>query len=179
MYLQIKKLYPIFLIIFVVFLSVSLLVTFDSATLEVLESRQEQETLELLQQIFPEAYLYTYNTDTEIYTIYNAGRREIGHAFYGSDWGYRGKIVVLVGLKDTETIMDIVVTKQIEDYIYWLRLEENNFFEQFVGLKIEECYPSRSWLPGGVDVITGSSMSSWGVIGAVRYSTLEKIKYLE
>jgi len=179
MHLQLKKLYPIFLIVCLVFISVSLLVTFEGATREVLESRQEQETLELLQQIFPEAYLYTYDTDTEIYTIYNTGRREIGHAFYGSDWGYRSKIFVLVGLKDTETIMGIVVTQQREDYQYWERMEENNFFEQFVGLKIKECYPSWSWLPGGVDAITRSTTSCRGVINAVREAVLEKIKYLD
>ena len=53
------------------------------------------------------------------------------------------------------------------------------FFEQFVGLKIEECHPSYSYLPGGVDAVTGSTTSSKGVVNAVRGAALEKIEYIE
>lgn len=176
---HLNKLYPIFLITLVVIMSVSLLVTSESITRAVLEGRQDQETLELLQGIFPEASFYTFDEDTEIYTLYNTGRNEIGYAFYGSDRGYRGDIVVLVGLEDKETIRGIVVTSHKDDRPYWSMLEESDFFDQFTGLNIEDCYPSWSWLPGGVDSITRATVSCRGVVIAVREAALEKIEYLD
>ena len=176
---QLEKFYPILLITLVIVIAVLLLVTIENITRVKLESRQDQETLELLQGIFPEANLYTFDEDTEIYTLYNKGRSEIGHAFYGSSRGFRGDIVVLVGLEDKETIKSIIVTSQYEDGSYWRILEFSNFFDQFTGLKIEDCFPSYSWLPGGVDAATGATASSKGVVNAVREAALEKVEYLD
>ncbi len=177
---QLKRLYPILLITLVIVIAVSLLVTLESITRVVLESRQDQETLELLQTIFPEANLYSFDGGTEIYTLYNEGRSEVGYAFYGSSQGYRGDIVVLVGLEDKETIRGITVTQQREDYAYWDRLIYSNYFEQFPGLKIEDC--ALNWfgrIGGQVDAATGATVSSWGVVNAVRRAALEKIEYLD
>ena len=177
---QLEKFYPILLITLVIVIAVLLLVTIENITRVKLESRQDQETLELLQGIFPEANLYTFDEDTEIYTLYNKGRSEIGHAFYGSSRGFRGDIVVLVGLEDKETIKDITVTQQREDYAYWDRLIYYNFFEQFPGLKIEDCVLDWfSSIDGQVDAATGATISSWGVITAVRIAALKKIEYLD
>ncbi|MFC2026434.1 FMN-binding protein [Chloroflexota bacterium] len=179
MSIQLKKLYPILFVILVVAIALSLLIISETTTRAALEAREDQETLMLIQEIFPETSFYTFNKDTEIYTLYNNGRREIGYALYGEDWGYRSKIAVLVGLEDKETIRGIVVTSQYEDWPYWNRLEESDFFDQFTGLNIEDCYPSYSWLPGGVDAATGATISSFGVVNAVRKAALEKIKYLD
>jgi len=177
---RIKKLYPILLITLVIAIAVSLLVTSESITRAVLEGRQDQETLELLQGIFPEANFYTFDEDTEIYTLYNNGRNEIGYAFYGEDWGYRSKIVVLVGLEDKETIRGIVVTSQYENPSFWKSLINNNFFEQFTGLKIEDCALKRYGGEGGqVDAATRATVSCMGVVNAVRKAALEKIEYLD
>ena len=176
---RLKKLYPILLIILVIVISVSLLVASESITRTALEARQDQETLELLRGIFPEAHFYTYNEDTEIYTLYNNGRNEIGYAFYGSDLGYISNITVLVGLKDKETIRGIITTEQYETWSYWKMLEDNNFFEQFDGLKIEDCALSHpSGLGGKVDGVSRATYSCRGVVDAVRKAALEKIEYL-
>jgi Na+-translocating ferredoxin:NAD+ oxidoreductase RnfG subunit len=176
---RIKKLYPIFLITLVIVVAVSLLVTSESITRAVLEAREDQETLELLQGIFPEASLYSFNENTEIYTLYNHGRNNIGYAFYGSSWGYIGNITVLVGLKGKETIQGIIVTSQYETLSYWDMLVEENFFEQFIGLKIEDCYLKLYGKGDGqVDAVSRATYSSRGVVNAVREAALEKIKYL-
>jgi Na+-translocating ferredoxin:NAD+ oxidoreductase RnfG subunit len=174
---QLKKLYPVWLFTLVVFITLSLLVNLESITRVEIAARQDQETLELLQTIFPEANLYTFDEDTEIYTIYNKGRSEVGYAFYGSDRGYRGEIIVLVGLEDKETIRGITVTQQHEDYWYWYRLIDGNFFEQFAGLKIVNCFLKGYGAGRGqVDAASGATISSWGVVDAVRKSALEKIE---
>ncbi len=176
---QPKRLYPIFLITLVIVIAVSLLVASESITRAVIEARQDQETLELLQGIFPEASFYIFDEDTEIYTLYNNGRKEIGYAFYGRSWGFNFNIVVLVGLEDKETIKSIVVTSQYETWSYWQMLVRSNFFEQFIGLKIEDCYLSQVGEGGGqVDAVTRATVSSRGVVNAAREAALEKIEYL-
>jgi Na+-translocating ferredoxin:NAD+ oxidoreductase RnfG subunit len=176
---RIKKLYPILLITLVMVISVSLLVTLESITRAVLEARQEQATLELLQGIFPEANFYIYDEGAEIYTLYNNGRNKVGYAFYGKGWGYRWGLVVLIGLEDKETIRGIVVTSHYETWSYWEMLEKNNFFDQFNGLKIEDCILKHpSGIGGEVDGVTKATYSCRGVTNIVRETSLEKIEYL-
>jgi len=176
---QLKKLCPTLLITLVTVIAASLLVTSESITRAVLESRQDQETLELLQGIFPEANFYTFDINTEIYTVYNNGRNEIGYAFYGEGAGFSPGMVILIGLEDTETIRNIIVVSHRETRNFWNMLEDYNFFDQFNGLKIEDCAVERYDGTGGkVDSVTGATFSSRGVINIVRKTALEKIEYL-
>jgi len=174
-----KKYHPIVLLIVVIIVSTALLSAAERINRAVLESRQDPETLALLQQLFTDATFYTYRVDTEIYTLYDSRRYKLGYAMYGEGWGYRSKITVLAGLKDKETIESVIVISQAEDLSYWKRLENGNFLSQFVGLSVEDCYPSFSWLPGGVDSATGATVSSRGVVNAVRDAILDKLEYLD
>jgi Na+-translocating ferredoxin:NAD+ oxidoreductase RnfG subunit len=176
---RIRKYYPVFLLVMVVVLASAFMITTEEISRVALESQQDPATLALLQQIFPEADYYRYDKKTDIYTLYNNSRQEVGYAFYGESWGYRGTITVLVGLRDKETIENIVVISQNDDLSYWNKLKEQNFFSQFIELEVVECYPSYSWQPGGVDCVSGATFSSKGVINAVRDAILEKIQYLD
>jgi Na+-translocating ferredoxin:NAD+ oxidoreductase RnfG subunit len=176
---RLKNIYPILLITLVMAISVLLLVTSEGITRALIESRQDQETLELLQVIFPETSFYTYDEGTEIYILYNNSRNEVGYAFYGKGWGFSYGLVVLIGLEDKETIRGIIVTSHHETRSYWYQLEKNNFFEQFNGLKIEDCILKHPSGTGGeVDGVTGATSSSRGVTNIVRETSLEKIEYL-
>lgn len=166
---------PLLFVTLVIIFAVSFLSITDKFTRAVLEARQDPETLILLQQIFIGANYYSYDDDTGIYTLYERGRGEIGYAFYGSDRGYRGVIDVLVGLQNNETIQGIVIIQQHEDYAYWDRLINNEFFEQFTGLKIENCFLTGYGAgKGQVDAASGATVSSWGVTDAVRKAALTK-----
>ncbi|MFZ7104338.1 MAG: FMN-binding protein [Peptococcaceae bacterium] len=175
-----RALYSGFYIVMTLFICILSLVVVEKHTQAVLESGNNKETLSLLQRIFTEADYYSYDTDTEIYTIYNDRRDVTGYSFYGVDKGFRGDIDVLIGLKDKETIFGIVVIQQHEDYSYWFRLVSGNFFEQFNGLKIENCFITGYGLGyGRVDAASGATVSSWGVVDAVRKTSLDKIKYIQ
>jgi len=172
-----RKFYPIAFITIAVLITVSLLALTESITRAELESHQEQQTLEMLQEIFPEANFYIFDESKEIYTMYDNGRYEIGYAFYAEGRGYGGKMVILVGLKDKETIKGIIVVSHYESWWYWDRLVESNFFDQFIGLKIEDCALKRYGGGGGqVDGITGATVSSKAVVDIVREAALEKVK---
>ena len=176
---RLKKYYAVLFIVIIILVCSALLMGAEKVNRMVLESQQDPATLALLQQIFTDATFYTYSVDTEIYTVYNSGRHKIGYAFYGEGQGYKGRIIVLTGLEDKETIKNIIVISQSEDLSYWERMIKQNFFDQFIGLNVEECYPSFSWLPGGVDTISGSTVSSRGVIYAVGDAILDKSDYLD
>ena len=176
---RIRKYYPVFLLVLVVVLASAFMITTEEISKVALESQQDPAMLAQLQQIFPEANYYRYDKKTDIYTLYNNSRQEIGYAFYGEGFGYRSKITVLIGLKDKETIENIIVITQFEDPAYWEKLVKNNFLDQFIELEVVECYPSYSWQPGGVDCVSGATFSSKGVINAVRDAILEKIQYLD
>jgi Na+-translocating ferredoxin:NAD+ oxidoreductase RnfG subunit len=161
-------------------ISITSLAVTEKVAHAVLESQSDMETLALLQQIFTSADYYSYDVDMEIYFIYDNSRNEIGYAFYGSDRGFRGDITVLIGLEDKKTIKGIVVVRQSDDYQYWQRLVYGNFFEQFKGLKIENCFITGYGLGyGHVDAASGATISSWGVTDAVRKAALEKVKLME
>lgn len=176
---RLKKYYPLFFLVLVILASSALMMGAEKINRTVLESRQDPETLALLQQLFTDATFYSYRVDTEIYTLYDSRRHKLGYAMYGEGWGYRSKITVLAGLKDKKTIHNIIVIHQIEDISYWNRLKNNNFFDQFIGLDVEECYPSYKILPGGVDAVSGATYSSRGVTNAVRDAILDKLEYLD
>lgn len=172
---KIKKLYPIVFVIVLAAIMLTLLALVESDTRAKLESYQDQQTLEMIQQIFPEVSYYILEED--ICIIYNNVRNEIGYAFYGEGWGYGGKMLILVGLEDKETIKGIIVVSHIEGWQYWNSLAESNYFDQFIGLRIEDCYLKYSYDGGGqVDGVTGATVSSMAVVDIVRKAALEKIE---
>lgn len=173
-----KRLYPIAFAVIVAAVMLTLLALTESSTRAALEARGDQQTLEMLREIFSKADYYIFDEDTEIYTLYNSGRNEIGYAFYAEGWGYRSEIVILVGLEDKETIEGITVVSQYEDYAYWYMLVNRDFFSQFVGLKIEDCALKLYSGGGKVDGVTGATVSSKAITDSVKKAALEKVKYL-
>jgi Na+-translocating ferredoxin:NAD+ oxidoreductase RnfG subunit len=171
--------YPMVFVIMVVAIMLTLLVLTESITRAELESRLDQETLEMLKGIFPKASFYVLEDD--IYIIYNNGRNEIGYAFYAEGRGFVGKMVILVGLEDKETIKGIIVVSHYESRGYWERLVKNNFLDQLMGLKIEDCYLKKKYGEGGgqVDGVTGATVSSKAVVDIVREAALEKIESIK
>ena len=135
----IKGLYPVIFITLVIIIMTSVL-CFTGCNSLVLSD--EPETVELLQKVFTEAVYYNYDEEAEIYTVYNAGRKKIGYAFYAEGKGWGGNMVILVGLWDKEAIKGITVISHNEVLNtggeYGEPLHFGTFSEQFIGLKIEE-----------------------------------------
>jgi hypothetical protein len=76
------KIATIFLIIFVI---ISLIVINNN--LWALRLQQDPETLQPLQEVFPEAFYYLYSEETEIYAIYDESKINLGYAFYAEGMG--------------------------------------------------------------------------------------------
>jgi Na+-translocating ferredoxin:NAD+ oxidoreductase RnfG subunit len=177
--IRLEKYYPVVFLTIIIVIASAFMITAERVLLAVLESQQDPATMALLQEIFPEADFYAYSTETEIYTLYDNTRNEIGYAFYGEGYGYQSTIVVLIGLQDTETIKNMVLISQNETPNYFDRLNMFHFFDQFIDLKVENCYLSSYKNPDGIDAATGATYSSKGVVDAVKNAVLEKIQYLD
>jgi Na+-translocating ferredoxin:NAD+ oxidoreductase RnfG subunit len=144
-----------------------------------------QETLVLLQKVFPEAAYYQYKEESDLYTIYNSSENKLGYAYQIRVRGFHDTIAILVGLEDKETIKGISVISHNEAHggageMKGPRLEFTPWDEQFEGLKIENCYlaiPMNK--TGKVDAISAATISSEIVTNAVRTSALKKVQYLE
>lgn len=169
-----KKFYPISFIIIVVFISVALLTFTESIIGAKLESQQDQQTLDMLREVFPDTSRYVLEDD--IYIIY-AGRTKLGYAFLAVGEGYSGEIDILVGLEDEETIKGIIIISHDETPGIGSRVAESPFTDQFIGLKIDDVALEEQG--GQVDAITQATISCKAVVDAVRTTALEKVKSLK
>lgn len=168
-----RKFYPIIFVTIVVFISVTLLTFTESITRAKLESLQEQQTLDMLKEIFPDMSFYILEDD--IYIIY-ANRTVIGYAFLAVGNGWGGEMDILVGLEDEETIKGIIVVSHNETLGWGSEVAESPFTDQFIGLKIDDV--ALKGRGGQVDGITRATISCEAVVDAVRTTALEKVKSL-
>jgi len=182
---QLSKFYPTAFVTVVVLIAVSVLALSDSFTRAKLKTQSDKQTLEMLEEIFPDVKFYIYEEESEIYTIYDYTRNRIGYAFYAEGLGeyveaselgekVPGPIVILVGLEDKATIKGIFVVSHSETDIFWDLLLGKDYFSQFIRLKIEDAY--FRYNGGQVDGITGATLSSKLVLNTVREIALEKVK---
>ena len=180
-----RNLYPVISIFVVVLVIASLLALTNSLACTKLEFQQDQQTLEMLIGIFPEAGYYIYDEEAEIYNVYDMSKNQTGYAFYAEGKSYEGEesiegwkvptlIKILVGLKDQETIKDILIISHAEGVIFWDLLIKEDFFQQFVGLKITDAYLKGDG--GVIDAVTAATLSSTSVLDIVRETALEKFK---
>lgn len=153
-----------------------------------LELDSEQETVEALQAVFDEASYYQYDDETEIYTVYDTHKSQIGYAFYGEGMGegiapaeglekYPGPIIIMIGLKDTETLEGIFVVSHSETEMFWELLIRADYIDEFSGIKIEDVRFER--FGGQVDGNTGATLSTNLVLNTVKDAIQEKLPYIE
>jgi len=178
---RLKQFYPVIFITLVVCVTTSLLAFTDSFAQVEIDTQQDEETMDMLQIVFPEANSYTLEND--VYTVYDSGKEEIGYAFLAKRIGFWSLITILVGLEDKETIKGITVISHDETEMRPVGegevagpLDFSYLTQQFVGLKIADCYLDTDG--GQIDAITMATRSSEAVVIAVREAALEKIELL-
>ncbi len=148
----------------------------------------DPETVAALSNVFDEASYYLYDEEAEVYTVYDAGKSQIGYAFYAEGMGegipaaeglekYAGPIVILVGLDDAETVRGIFVVSHSETETFWVLLVNNDYAGQFVGISIEDVRLAR--FGGQIDGVTGATLSSLLVLNTVKNTIQEKLSYIE
>jgi len=171
---QWKGIYPVIFITLVAFVSVALVAWTDSITKAQIENQQEQKIQSMLKEMFPDMSRYTLEDD--IYIIYSDGA-EVGYAFLAVGKGYGGKISILVGLEDEDTIKGITIISQSETPGLGGRIAESAFADAFAGVNVNDVALRQEG--GQIDGITGATISSRAVVEAVRTTAMEKVKALK
>ncbi len=185
---MLKKTYPVVFITAAVVIAVSLLAFTASFAQVQIEVQEDAQTLELLANVFPEAAYYNYDQETEIYTVYDSNKSQIGYAFYAEGMGegiqdteggskIAGPIIILVGLEDKDTIKGIFVISHWETEFFWGLVIKANYFDQFKGLKIEDAYLRKAG--GKVDGVLSATLSSNLVLNTVREAAIEKSQLIK
>ena len=104
-------------------------------------------------------------TEVVVFPALRDGKLQ-GVAMEASGQGYGGEVKVLVGFDiEADKLVGISVTTHKETPGLGSRVEENSFTKQFKGRASEECLKENA---GGVDAISGATLSSVAVAGAVK-----------
>ncbi len=135
--------------------------------------------LGMFAEIFNEVKSYSYIKNTDIYIIYDCNKDKLGYAFFSSGEGYGGKMEILIGLRDMESIEGIYIVYHHESSEGWMnvgwgdRITYPAFTKQFIGLSIDKCNLRKD--NGWVDAITGATISSQAVVDIVSVAVVEKV----
>lgn len=170
---SIRRFYPILLVFIVILASVIMLSFVDGYTKGKIKAQQYAKTVPLIKEIFPDMSDYSFKDD--IYVVKASGKT-IGYAFVATGKGYGGTISIMVGLKDENTIAGVRIIAQTETKDLGSRITLPSFTDKFTGKKIDDIKLKSDG--GAIDGITGSTISSRGVVDAVRTMALEKVKAL-
>jgi electron transport complex protein RnfG len=168
-----RRLYPVILITIVILASVVLLSFTNLYTKDLIAEQAKAALKAQLQSMFPD--MTTFDTQKDIYII-KAQDKTIGYAFIANGKGYGGTISILVGLQDTSTLKGISIISQSETAGLGSRITLPKFTSQFAGKNINDINLKSAG--GQIDAITGSTISSKGVVNAVRDTALQKIAEL-
>ncbi len=175
MKVKLKNYFPVIFITLVVLISVSLLVGIDSVTADKIAEQERQKVEKMLSEMFTAMYEYSFDDENEIYTI-NSDEDVIGYAFLALGRGYGGDINILVGLEDETTLKGVTIISQTETPGLGTRIADTNFTDRFTGMGIDDIGLARDG--GGIDALTGATISSRAVVDAVKAEALEKVAQL-
>lgn len=175
MKVKLKTYFPIIFLTLVALISVSLLVGIDSITSGKIAEQEDEKVNSMLSEMFADMSKYDLDPETDIYTIKD-GEATIGYAFLAIGKGYGGDINILVGLEDKTTIKGITIITQNETPGLGTKITDSEFTDMFAGAAIDDIGLTRDG--GGIDAITGATISSRAVVDAVKAEVIEKVALL-
>jgi Na+-translocating ferredoxin:NAD+ oxidoreductase RnfG subunit len=129
------------------------------------EEAEVTVTLEAVQDIFPSATSFTHNRLGAM-DVYNTHGNKIGSALlstdYSQQYGYGGKVPLLIGVDDSLTITKITLLPNNESSDYIEAIYGDAFIGKWQGVSLEEATQLQ------VDIVTGATYTSEAVLAGVR-----------
>jgi len=130
-------------------------------------------TLEDLKEIYPGAANYETNR-LGAFDVYDKNSHKIGSALLSSDYtqqyGYGGRVPLLIGVNDSLTITEVVLLPNNETGEYIQAIDSDKFTGRWKGVSLEDAIALR------VDVISGATHTSEAVIAGVRNTASSVMK---
>ena len=122
-------------------------------------------TLENIKEIYPTAAYYD-KSRHGAFDVYGTNSNKIGSVLLSSDYskqfGYGGKVPLLIGVDDNLTITKITILPNNETAYYIEALYGDKFIGKWKGVNLEDA------IQFNVDVISGATHTSNAVIAGVR-----------
>lgn len=145
------------------FLSSGLLAAVNSITAPKIRQQKEDNERAALNEVMPGARSFKFKSTSEekgYYLAYDENNKLVGFVIKGDRKGYSSDIEVMLGLDLNLKISGIKILSQNETPGLGSRISEKDFLDQF---------KDRSSLSlGGVQTITGATISSGAVIKSVE-----------
>ena len=163
-----SELIPVLFLTIVVCIAVIALTLTNSVTEEKIEQGKLDAVAEQLKELFPNLTSYEQDSPSSIYIISDASG-VIGFAFTTQGTGYGGAIDLLIGVEPPNSedliLRGISIVSQQETPGLGTRITEEAFKGQFVGISASDIALAAEG--GGIDAITGATISSKAVTDAV------------
>jgi len=140
-----------------------------SLTEKRIEEAENLEIVKLLSGIFPSA---DFREENGIYLAVSGENGELlGYVARAEGRGYGGTIVLLVGVTKDGRVKKVRVLSHSETPGLGARIAEEDFLSQFENRTVDEILLRRDG--GEIDAVSGATISSRGVVNAVREKMLE------
>jgi Na+-translocating ferredoxin:NAD+ oxidoreductase RnfG subunit len=124
-------------------------------------------SLEYVQEIFPRASYFTMNRNGA-FDVYISNGNKIGSALlssnYSQQYGYGGKVPLLIGVDDNLSITKVILLPNNESGDYVEAIYSDKFINQWQGLSLEDAIQFK------VDVVSGATHTSNAVIAGVKHT---------
>jgi electron transport complex protein RnfG len=146
--------------------------TYD-LTKEKIDAKANEKTYATLKLIFTDADKFKTEKD---YFIAEKNGQIIGYAAIASSPGYSSVLKILVGMDMSKKVAGIRILEQTETPGLGTRVTEPEFYSQFSGLGSQEMELKKNG--GGVDGITGATISSRAVTNGVKDILINKLEKL-
>ncbi len=174
-----QEIFPVVFLTIVVCVSVIALSIINGITEDKIEEAKQEAIDKMLGEQFPEMDDSEYDDDIEVYTIFANGS-VVGYAFMIEATGYGGPIEILVALKNTTLEGDDIILRGISIISHsetpglGEKIVEASFLEQFEGIGVNDVRLTKD--DGGIDAISGATISSSAVVEAVYDHAKEKAR---
>lgn len=123
--------------------------------------------LENIQEIYPAAASFAQNR-LGAFDVYGVNRNKIGVALlsshYSEQFGYGGRVPLLIGLDDNLTITKIILLPNNETSDYIEAVYGKKFIGKWQGVSLEDAIQLQ------VDIVSGATHTSKAVIAGIRHT---------
>ena len=130
--------------------------------------------LENIQEIYPAAASFAQNR-LGAFDVYGVNRNKIGVALlsshYSEQFGYGGRVPLLIGLDDNLTITKIILLPNNETSDYIEAVYGKKFIGKWHGVSLEDAIQLQ------VDIVSGATHTSKAVIAGIRHTASSLMRF--
>lgn len=169
----------VFVLVIVVFLSITALSYVYLFTIDTIEENKNKDFFEKMGRLFPEVKNLSFSECPEIkkcFVLYSSNQKnkedQVGYAIVGKKYGYSSEIQMLVGLDNNKVIKNVQVLNHLESPGIGSKIEDESYLMRFINKEGKDVLLKKHG--GVIDGISGATVSSTASSTAV-YNAIERM----